>query len=135
MATALLLLAAALSAEPVARAVESRCEARGRVLFGHRALVEPADPSTGTSPPTVSRRVPFVFPDRWPPACKSSSLLHEVLVGPDGAVRELFTLRSPCAEFDRVVRRSLRRWTYEPARRGNEPVAACVAVSTRLHPR
>jgi iron complex outermembrane recepter protein len=135
MAAVLLLLAAALAAEPVARAGESRCEARARVLFGRSRLVVPADPSTGTSPPTVSRRVPFVFPDRWPPACKSSSLLHEILVGPDGAVRELFTLGSPCAEFDRVVRRSLRRWSYEPPRRGNEPVAVCVAVSTLVDPR
>lgn len=61
--------------------------------------------------------------------------MHEVLVGPDGGVRELLTLRSPCAELDRVVRRSLRRWTYEPARRGNEPIAACLAVSTQIHPR
>jgi hypothetical protein len=135
MLVASLVVASALARAPLARAEESRCEARARVRFGDRVTLLRADPSTGTSPPVVSRREPFDFPDRWPPACKSNSLLHEVLVGPDGRVREVFTLRSACAELDRVVRRSLRRWAYTPAQRGNEPLAACVAVSTLVHPR
>lgn len=112
----------------------SRCQARARALFGDRADVT-GDSSDDFAPPTLWQRAPLDLPDRWPTACKGTMLSHDLLIDESGGVRELFTRRSPCGEFDRAVRLSLRRWTYQPALRAGQPVAACVVVSTTIHPR
>jgi hypothetical protein len=132
IAAALALACAALAGT---ERVPSRCDARARTLFGDRAVLVTADPSDDLAPPTLAHRAPFDLPELWPPACKSSMLAHELLLDDHGQVREVFTLRSPCAEFDRAVRRSLRRWTYQPARRAGASVATCITVSTIVHPR
>jgi TonB family protein len=117
-------------AAPSARSSgRSTCEVRADTLFGDRAVLLRAD-STDASLPAVSKRVALELPDRWPAACRGTVVMHDVLIDPRGQVRDVFTRRAPCREFDRVARRSLRRWTFEPARRGNEPVAACVRVTT-----
>jgi len=98
---------------------------RARALFGDRAVLG-RQGSSAASLPAVSKRVPVDLPDRWPADCRGSIVVHALLIGPDGLVSEAFTRRAPCRELERTARRSLRRWTFEPARRGNEPVAACL---------
>jgi len=112
----------------------SPCETRAHALFGDRAVLVSQDPSVA-SLPAVSRRVAVELPDRWPTGCRVGFVVHDLLIGPDGHVSEVFTRRSPCRELERRARHSLRRWTFEPARRGTESAAACLTVTTRFERR
>jgi hypothetical protein len=112
----------------------SPCEARAHALFGDRAVLV-RQGSSVASLPAVSKRVAVDLPDRWPAECRGSVVVHDLLIAPDGQVREAFTRRAPCRELERTARRSLLRWVFEPARRGSEPVAACLTMTTRFERR
>ena len=59
-------------------------------------------------------------------------MLVRVLVGKDGAVRQVNILKAkPEGVFDQAVRRAVPSWRFQPGEVGGEPVTAW--VTTTLH--
>ena len=68
----------------------------------------------------------------------SGNWLGEALVGTDGTVRQVWTLRSPqfepaWPEFDEVVAANLRQWAYEPMVIDGTPTPVCMVIAVTIN--
>lgn len=113
---------------PCAEIAEKRSEGLARQ---ERAARHDKDP----------KRVRYVapkFPHEWPKNCVGSPTgasvtAHEVLVGASGKVEQVWTLKSPCAEIDRVVVAAIKQWQYEPLVVDGTAVSYCATVTVNVH--
>jgi TonB family protein len=99
--------------------------ALSRVAF---AQPEPGH-AEGVSPPVVRSRVEPVYPG----AGKEAEVVVTVLVGADGRASEVKVTQSAGEELDRAAVEAVRQWTFEPAKRGDRPVASRVRVPVHFH--
>ncbi len=113
-----------------------------------RRQPEPAPGAADTTATTPAPELPIDVmprlveaPIEYPPAARERGrqglVQVRALVGADGAVSEAAVLpgQDADAELSGAAVAAVRRWTFEPARRGGEPVAVwiVVPVNFRLH--
>ncbi len=87
------------------------------------------------------KRVRYVapkFPREWPKSCMGAGTgagvtAHEALIGGSGKVEKVWTLKSPCAEIDKVVVAAIRQWEYEPLLVDGKAVSYCSTVTINVH--
>jgi hypothetical protein len=112
----------------------ARCEAEAKRRFGQPAVSDKL-PKSGLKKLRGSQPV---FP-KLPPGTQGDGIaMHEVLVGPDGTVQEVWSVRQPTFEpafpaFSEAIVVALKTWEYEPHHTGGEAVAACILVKTNIH--
>lgn len=122
-------LASAAQAEP-----SRRCVDESEKLVGQRAALVGGQ----VRPPRKLRQVPIAFPTREPEGTGSGNWLGEALIGEDGKVREVWTLRHvhfdpPWPEFEAAIAAAIRDWTYEPVVVDGKAVPVCLTVSTNIN--
>jgi hypothetical protein len=108
-------------------APSGRCAAAAKERHGRTPLALGA---AGAREPKRTRYVRPGFPSRWPKACRSTHFLHEFLIGPDGKVDQVWTVRASCREIDKVIVTAIREWEYEPKEVEGKPIPVCVTVQT-----
>jgi protein TonB len=98
----------------------------------------PAGARTMSGGPQVERRVAAVYPAWARGAGLGTSVEVRVQVGPAGRARRVVVVpysvrhdvmsRRLRASFDSAAVAAVRQWTFRPARRGGQPVAAWMRV-------
>ena len=69
----------------------------------------------------------------WRLGIQGTSLLR-VFVGPDGKVTDIVVQESAGhPDLDEAAAAAVRRWRFEPARRGTDPVAMWVLLPVEFH--
>lgn len=111
-----------------------RCEAASLTLFGERGE------SAGLFRSSL-KRVRGALP-RYPKLPRgtrgSGQAIHEMLIGPDGAVHAVWTVREPALTppfppFGEAIVTALRQWRYEPHRVSGRAVPVCLMMTTTIH--
>ncbi len=102
------------------------------------AAAAPAEPGASASssggsqealrPPIVRSQVPAVYPPAALSTGRSASVELLVTVLADGRVGPVEVARSEGDEFDAAAMEAVRRWTFVPARRGDEAIASKIRV-------
>jgi hypothetical protein len=110
----------------------SQCEAESRRLFGE------FETSGDARPPRLLHIVQPEVPD-LPPGTRGSGVpLHALLIGPDGKVHGIWTVREltlqpPFPDLDRAIVDAARQWVYTPAKVRGRPVPTCALVTTCIN--
>jgi TonB family protein len=109
-------------------------------LAEREGRAEPAPPPSEAPVDSAAPLIPPRLVDAPDPDYPESHLglgiepvveLH-VTVEPDGAVSDAHVEHAGDPEFDRAAVEAVRRWRFEPARRGDRPVRARVRVAVRF---
>jgi hypothetical protein len=108
-----------------------RCEKAAKAAYGTEARrVGTGERDDRVSEPRKTRGALPEFPTKWPAGCGVPVTIHEFLVGPDGKVRQVWAVRTPCREIDEAVKKAIRGWEYDPTTVNGGPVPVCVTVQT-----
>ncbi len=92
----------------------------------------PYRPSSGIDPPRLLREVPPDYTENARRAGLEGEVLLEVVVGPDGGVRDVRVMRRLGAGLDERAIEAVRQWRFSPARRLGTPVAVIVEVAVEF---
>ena len=98
---------------------------------------EPADAeATGSqvTPPTVIEQVQADYPSVALAERREARVELFVTVLTDGSVGEVDVTTSAGSDFDAAAISAVRRWRFEPARRGEEPIAARIRIPFDFSP-
>src|SRR5687768_10059399 len=103
--------------------------------FAQEPPVPPAPPPTtvpsqtvAIKPPEVIKRVDALYPPEAFAARKEANVILHVTVDAAGAVAEVEVLESGGADFDQAAIAAVRAWRFQPARKGEEPVASRIRI-------
>jgi hypothetical protein len=107
----------------------SECDQESERVFGSLPTRVASAREAAAEPKTV-RHVNPKLPSKWPKQCRATVSVHEVLIAPTGKVERVFTLKSPCAEFDRLVTSAIAQWEFTPTKVAGKAVPACVTMTT-----
>ena len=91
----------------------------------------PAAPLALEPPRLVESPSPDYPPEHMAEGTEPTVVLH-VLVGADGNVRDVHVEQSMGADFDASAVLAVQRWTFAPARRGEQPVASRVRIAVHF---
>ena len=83
----------------------------------------------GTQPPRKLVDVAPIYPPDAREEGVSGVVILEVVVGTDGRVRDVETLRSPDDRLSRAATEAVRQWEYEVTQLNGEPVAVRFTVT------
>jgi hypothetical protein len=115
-------------------AVFARCEAEAKSRFNTPAV-------SGKLPKAGLKKVrgsKAALPE-LPQGTRGGGIaVHEVLIGPDGKVKSVWSVREPRFEpafpaFTQAIVAALETWEYEPHRVGGKAAPVCMVVSTNIH--
>ena len=95
----------------------------GRPVRQIRALIEP---------PRLLREVTPDYTEQARRAGLEGEVRLEIVVGPDGGVRDVNVLRPLGAGLDEQAIDAVRQWRFSPARRLGTPVAVVVEVAVEF---
>jgi periplasmic protein TonB len=104
------------------------------------ALAAPAedeqvfDIGPGITPPRVTRQVtPQNKPDDDKGFRISGTVLVGLVVSSKGEPKEVHVVKSLDKEIDQTAVDAVKQWRFEPAKKGDQPVAVRVSVEIRFH--
>ena len=124
------------SASPSAAPCLRPCEAAAEKLFGRT----PPPIGGEIREPKKTRNARISYPKRKAPPAGSNifSWAGEILIDPNGAVREVFVTRDfsfepPWPEFSAAVPRAVRQWRFTPTLVDGAPVPICMAMTVSVH--
>jgi iron complex outermembrane receptor protein len=86
------------------------------------------------TPPSVVETVDPTYPPEEVASNRHPTVVMHVTIDPDGRVHDAHVDESAGEHFDREALAAVRRWRFEPARRGDRPIAARVRVEVRFAP-
>ena len=89
-------------------------------------------PGSGIAPPGLLREVTPDYTEQARRAGLEGEVLLEIVVGPDGGVRDMQVLRRLAAGLDEQAVEAVRQWRFSPARRLGTPVAVIVEVAVEF---
>ena len=89
-------------------------------------------PGSGIAPPGLLREVTPDYTEQARRAGLEGEVLLEIVVGPDGGVRDVKVLRRLGAGLDEQAVEAVRQWRFSPARRLGTPVAVIVEVAVEF---
>ncbi|HKQ70018.1 MAG TPA: TonB family protein [Polyangiaceae bacterium] len=99
------------------------------------ATAEPAPPEARpVTPPVVSSHVDAVYPSSALAGGKHGDVTLAVTVDADGHVSAVTVLQSGGADLDEAAVVAVRQWTFEPATRGDKPVASRIRIPFHFAP-
>jgi iron complex outermembrane receptor protein len=85
-------------------------------------------PPTAAKPPTLVKRVEPVFPPAAAAAGGVAEVILSVAVGVTGEVDDIAVVTSGGADFDQAAAAAVRQWTFAPATRDGQAIAARIRV-------
>lgn len=91
------------------------------------------DIGPGITPPRVTHQVP---PATHPDAhgfSISGVVVVGLVVSSQGEPKDVHVVKSLDKEVDRSAVKAVRQWTFEPAKKGDRPVAVRITVEIRFH--
>lgn len=92
----------------------------------------PGEPPLAVSPPRVSNAVEATYPPEALAARREAQVELLVTVLADGTVGEVEVTRSAGQAFDDAAVAAMRRWRFEPARRGEQAISSRIRVPFRF---
>ena len=92
----------------------------------------PYRPGSGIEPPALLREVTPDYTEQARRAGLEGEVLLEIVVGPDGGVRDVRVLRRLGAGLDEQAVDAVRQRRFSPARRLGTPVAVIVEVAVEF---
>jgi hypothetical protein len=104
-----------------------KCATAAKAMYGVAALEVGSE---GVREPKRTRYLRPEFPTKWPEACRSTHFTHEFLIGLDGKVARVWTVRASCREIDEIIAAAIRGWQYEPTAVKGAPVPVCGMAQT-----
>jgi TonB family protein len=91
------------------------------------------DIGPGITPPRVSRQVnPEYKPDSEGFRI-TGTVIVGLVVGSKGEPKDVHVVRSLGKGVDESAVEAVRQWTFEPARKANQPVAVKITIEIRFH--
>jgi hypothetical protein len=130
-----LFVLASTSYRAMADSPPSNCARMSEQLFGTAAVRLSGNGKPPLAAPTKLRHVSPALPQEWPRACRGTVVAHEALIAPTGKIEAVWTLKSPCPEFDKAIVAAMRHWEYTPTLVEHTAVPVCMVVTTLIHPR
>lgn len=107
--------------------------APGFAQIGATTQADPAAPAAALRPP---RLVQFVQAD-YPPAALAAgtdgSVVLRLTISPEGRVTEALVLEGAGSGFDEAAQAAALRFTFEPARRGDDPIPSTIRYRYRFN--
>lgn len=105
----------------------------GGVAAGPDAgVVGGLDGGTGLVPPRVLRSVPPVFPVAHLSHGEHPSVVLKVTLLATGEVADVTVEHSAGPDFDAAAIAAVRQWSFEPARRGEQPIASRIGIAVHF---
>jgi hypothetical protein len=120
--------------EPKERAsYSSVCEPESR-----RRGIAPTRIGNGVTMPKKVRHVNPNYPEWRPGTLGSGFWMGEFLVGTDGAVAHVWTIRAvkftpPCPQFNHAIVDAIKQWRFEPLMVERRPVPFCTTVTVQIN--
>jgi iron complex outermembrane recepter protein len=105
------------------------------VAFGAPADDEPVlDIGPGITPPRVTHQItPQTNPDDEKGFRVSGTVLVGLTVSSKGEPRDVHVVKSLDKSIDESAVAAVRQWHFDPAKKGDQPVAVRVTVEIRFH--
>jgi TonB family protein len=98
------------------------------------ALAQPGSEATALTAPALKSRVDATYPAAAMKARLEATVGLEVGIGVDGRVENV-RVTSPAGHgFDEAAIEAVRRFTFEPARRGGAPIPSTIQFAYEFHP-
>jgi periplasmic protein TonB len=104
------------------------------------ALARPADDETvfdigpGITPPKVTHQVaPVNKPDDSKGFRISGTVLVGLVVSSKGEPKDVHVVKSLDKDIDQSAVDAVQQWHFEPAKKGDQPVAVRISVEIRFH--
>ena len=134
MTAAAVLISAAASSEPRPRITRGQCLRSARQLVGRDAVLV----GGAIKAPTKLRHVVPQYPRRDTPVTGSGVWMADMLIGPDGKVREVWVLREPqftpqWPEARTSFLGAIRQWQFTPTTLDGMPVPVCLTATVMTH--
>lgn len=79
--------------------------------------------------PVIKTKVDPRYPDEHRRRWESGRVVFQARIEKDGTVGAMTTLSATSYAFELAAREAVRKWVYEPARQGDEPVAVDFTIS------
>lgn len=83
-------------------------------------------------PPRVLTSVPPVYPASHLTHGEHPTVVLKATIMADGTVADVHVEHTAGEDFDRAAIEAVRKWTFEPARRGGEPIASRVGIAVHF---
>ena len=120
-----------LSRSPIRRSTICLGALAWACLCGRALAQTPAEAPTTITPPSVKTQVAPQYPGG---TNDIGAVILTVTVNSDGSVGEVEVFQSAGEAFDRAAIAAIQQWTFESAKRGEQPIASRVHVSFRFGP-
>jgi hypothetical protein len=117
---------------PLSTAEPGRCESEARKRFGRVA-------GKSVLKGLKLRKSPVPTYPELPKGTWGTGVgIHDVLLGPDGKVVQVWTLEAPVLDppfpaFGDAMIAALKQWEYEPLESDGVKMPVCIVVTTHLH--
>jgi TonB family protein len=84
-------------------------------------------------PPQQTRAPEPMYPEKERKARHQGVVTLEVVVGSDGATRDISVLSTLGPDFDKAAIDAVKQWKFSPAMKDGKPVAVKIAVEVGFH--
>lgn len=84
------------------------------------------------TPPRVRASVPPVYPVSHLAHNEHPTVVLKVTILPDGSVADVMVEHTAGPDFDQAAIDAVRQWSFEPARRGDQPIASRIGIAVHF---